>query len=85
MSKKFEISPDLIEEANESLRSSAGYPSEDRRKSLKSLEFTSIKEEESLKNQESSRYENMVEKITSSLSKIEKKIDLDNLHLKKLY
>ena len=26
----------------------------------------------------------MIEKITSSLSKIEKKIDLDNLHLKKL-
>ena len=84
MLKKFKISSDLIEEANESLRSSAGYPSEDEKKLLKSLEFTSIKEEESLKNPESSRYENMVEKITSSLSKIEKKIDLDNLHLKKL-
>ena len=83
MSKKFKISSDLIEEANESLRSSAGYPSEDGRELLKSLEFTSI-EEESLKNSESSRYENMIEKITSSLSKIEKKIDLDNLHLKKL-
>ena len=84
MSKKFKISSDLIEEANESLRSSAGYPSGDGRELLKSLEFTSIKEEESLKNSESSRYENMIEKITSSLSKIEKKIDLDNLHLKKL-
>ena len=84
MLKKFKISSDLIEEANESLRSSGGYPSEDGRELLKSLEFTSIKEEESLKNPESSRYENMVEKITSSLSKIEKKIDLDNLHLKKL-
>ena len=73
MSKKFKISSDLIEEANESLRSSDGYPAEDRRKSLKSLEFTSVKEEESLKNSESSRYENMIEKITSSLSKIEKK------------
>ena len=29
MSKKFKISSDLIEEANESLRNSAGYPSED--------------------------------------------------------
>ena len=84
MSKKFKISSDLIEEANESLRSSAGYPSEDGKELLKPLEFTSIKEEESLKNPESSRYENMIEKITSSLSKIEKKIDLDNLHLKKL-
>ena len=84
MSKKFKISSELIEEANESLRSSAGYPSEDGRELLKSLESTSIKEEESLKNSESSHYENMVEKITSSLSKIEKKIDLDNLHLKKL-
>ena len=83
MSKKFEISSDLIEEANESLRSSAGYPSEDGRELLKSLESTSIEEGESLKNFESSRYENMIEKITSSLSKIEKKIDLDNLHLKK--
>ena len=84
MSKKFKISSDLIEEANESLRSSAGYPSEDGKELLKPLEFTSIKEEESLENPESSRYENMIEKITSSLSKIEKKIDLDNLHLKKL-
>ena len=84
MSKKLKISSDLIEEANESLRSAAGYPSEDGRELLKSSEFTSIKEEESLKNPESSRYENMIEKITSSLSKIEKKIDLDNLHLKKL-
>ena len=84
MSKKFKISPDLIEEANESLRSSDGYPAEDRKILLKSLKFTSIKEEESLENPESSRYENMIEKITSSLSKIEKKIDLDNLHLKKL-
>ena len=84
MSKKFKISSDLIEEANESLRSSAGYPSEDGKELLKPLEFTSIKEGESLKNLESSRYENMIEKITSSLSKIEKKIDLDNLHLKKL-
>ena len=84
MSKKFKISSDLIEEANESLRSSDGYPSKDGRKLLKSSEFTSIKEEESLQNSESSRYENMIEKITSSLSKIEKKIDLDNLHLKKL-
>ena len=84
MSKKFIISSDLIEEANESLRSSAGHPYEDGRELLKSLEFTSIKEEESLKNPESSHYENMIEKITSSLSKIEKKIDLDNLHLKKL-
>ena len=84
MSKKFKISSDLIEEANESLRSSAGYPSEDGRELLKSLESTSIEEGGSLKNFESSRYENMIEKITSSLSKIEKKIDLDNLHLKKL-
>ena len=84
MSKKFEISPDLIEEANESLRSSAGYPSEDGRELLKSLESVSTEERESLKNPESSRYENMIEKITSSLSKIEKKIDLDDLHLKKL-
>ena len=84
MSKKFIISSDLIEEANESLRSSAGKSYEDGRELLKSLEFTSIKEEESLKNPESSHYENMIEKITSSLSKIEKKIDLDNLHLKKL-
>ena len=84
MLKKFKISSDLVEEANESLRSSAGYPSEDERELLKSLESTSIKEGESLKNPESSRYENMIEKITSSLSKIEKKIDLDNLHLKKL-
>ena len=84
MSKKFIISADLIEEANESLRSAAGYPSEDGRELLKSSKFTLIKEEESLKNPESSHYENMIEKITSSLSKIEKKIDLDNLHLKKL-
>ena len=84
MSKKFKISSDLIEEANESLRSSAGYPSENGKELLESLESTSIKEGESLKNPESSRYENMIEKITSSLSKIEKKIDLDNLHLKKL-
>ena len=84
MSKNFKISSDLIEEANESLRSSGGYPSEDGRELLKSLESTSIEEEKPLKNPESSRYENMVEKITSSLSKIEKKIDLDNLHLKKL-
>ena len=84
MSKKFKISSDLIEEANESLRSSAGYPSEDGKELLKPLEFTSIKEGVSLQNSESSRYENMIEKITSSLSKIEKKIDLDNLHLKKL-
>ena len=84
MSKKFKISSDLIEEANESLRSSTGYPSEDGRELLKSLEFTSIEEEKSLKNPKSSHYENMIEKITSSLSKIEKKIDLDNLHLKKL-
>ena len=84
MSKNFKISSDLIEEANESLRSSAGYTSEDGKELLKPLEFTSIKEGESLKNLESSRYENMIEKITSSLSKIEKKIDLDNLHLKKL-
>ena len=84
MSKKFKISSDLVEEANESLRSSAGYPSEDGKELLKPLEFTSIKEGESLQNSESSRYENMIEKITSSLSKIEKKIDLDNLHLKKL-
>ena len=84
MSKKFKISSDLIEEANESLRNAAGYPSEDGRELLKSSKFTSIKEEESLKNPESSHYENMIEKITSSLSKIEKKIDLDNLHLKKL-
>jgi hypothetical protein len=61
-----------------------GYPSEDRKELLKSLESTSIEEGEFLKNFESSRYENMIEKITSSLSKIEKKIDLDNLHLKKL-
>ena len=84
MLKKFKISSDLIEEANESLRSSAGNSYEGGRELLKSLEFTSIKEEESLKNPESSHYENMIEKITSSLSKIEKKIDLDNLHLKKL-
>ena len=84
MLKKFKISSDLIEEANESLRSSGGYPSEDGKELLKSLESTSIEEGESLKNFESSRYENMIEKITSSLSKIEKKIDLDNLHLKKL-
>ena len=84
MSKKFKISSDLIEEANESLRSPAGYPSEDGRELLKSLESTSIEERESLKKSESSHYENMIEKITSSLSKIEKKIDLDNLHLKKL-
>ena len=84
MSKKFKISSDLIEEANESLRSSAGNPSEDGRKLLESLESVSTEERESLKNPESSRYENMIEKITSSLSKIEKKIDLDNLHLKKL-
>ena len=84
MSKNFKISSDLIEEANESLRSSAGYPSEDGKELLKPLEFTSIKEGESLQDSESSRYENMIEKITSSLSKIEKKIDLDNLHLKKL-
>ena len=84
MSKKFRISTDLIEAANESLRSAAGYPSEDGKELLKSLESTSIEEGESLKNFESSRYENMIEKITSSLSKIEKKIDLDNLHLKKL-
>ena len=84
MSKNFKISSDLIEEANESLRSSAGYPSEDGKELLKFLESTSIEEGESLKNFESSRYENMIEKITSSLSKIEKKIDLDNLHLKKL-
>ena len=84
MLKKFKISSDLIEEANECLRSSAGYPSEDGKELLKPLEFTSIKEGESLQNSESSRYENMIEKITSSLSKIEKKIDLDNLHLKKL-
>ena len=84
MSKKFKISSDLIEEANESLRSSDGYPAEDGRELLKSSKFTSIEEEESLKNSESSHYENMIEKITSSLSKIEKKIDLDNLHLKKL-
>ena len=84
MSKKFIISSDLIEEANESLRSSAGNSYEDGKELLKPLEFTSIKEGESLKNPESSRYENMIEKITSSLSKIEKKIDLDNLHLKKL-
>ena len=83
MSKKFKISSDLIEEANESLRSSDGYPSDDGRELLKSLDFTSI-EEESLKNPESPHYEDMIEKITSSLSKIEKKIDLDNLHLKKL-
>ena len=84
MSKKFKISSDLIEEANESLRSAAGYPSEDGRKLLESLESVSTEERESLKNPESSHYENMIEKITSSLSKIEKKIDLDNLHLKKL-
>ena len=84
MSKKFKISSDLIEEANESLRSSVGNSYEDGKELLKPLEFTSIKEGESLKNPESSRYENMIEKITSSLSKIEKKIDLDNLHLKKL-
>ena len=81
MSKKLKISSDLIEEANESLRSSAGYPSEDGRELLES---DSTEERESLKNPESSHYENMIEKITSSLSKIEKKIDLDNLHLKKL-
>ena len=56
MSKKFKISSDLIEEANESLRSSAGYPSEDGRELLKSSKFTSIEEEESLKNPESSKY-----------------------------
>jgi len=84
MSKKFKISSELIEEANESLRSSAGYPSEDGEKLLKSFKFISTKEKESSKNPESSHYENMVEKITSSLTKIEKKIDLDNLHLKKL-
>ena len=84
MSKKFRISTDLIEEANESLRNAAGYPSEDGRELLKSSKFTLIEERESLKNSESSHYENMIEKITSSLSKIEKKIDLDNLHLKKL-
>ena len=84
MLKKFKISSDLIEEANESLRNMGGYPSEDGKELLKSLESTSIEEGESLKNFESSRYENMIEKITSSLSKIEKKIDLDNLHLKKL-
>ena len=84
MSKKFKISSDLVEEANESLKSLDGYPSEDGKELLKSLESTSIEEGESLKNFESSRYENMIEKITSSLSKIEKKIDLDNLHLKKL-
>ncbi len=84
MLKKFKISSDLVEEANESLKSLDGYPSEDGKELLKSLESTSIEEGESLKNLESSRYENMVEKITSSLSKIEKKIDLDNLHLKKL-
>ena len=65
MSKKFIISSDLIEEANESLRSSAGNSYEDGKELLKPLEFTSIKEEESLKNSESSRYENMIEKITS--------------------
>ena len=84
MLKKFKISSDLVEEANESLRGLGGYPSEDGKELLKSLESTSIEEGESLKNFESSRYENMIEKITSSLSKIEKKIDLDNLHLKKL-
>ena len=84
MSKKFKISSDIIEEANESLRSSAGNPYEDGRELLKSLEFTSIEGEKFLKNSESPHYENMIEKITSSLSKIEKKIDLDNLHLKKL-
>ena len=84
MLKKFKISSDLVEEANESLKSLDGYPSEDGKELLKSLESTSIEEGESLKNFESSRYENMIEKITSSLSKIEKKIDLDNLHLKKL-
>ena len=84
MLKKFKISSDLVEEANESLRGMGVYPSEDGKELLKSLESTSIEEGESLKNFESSRYENMIEKITSSLSKIEKKIDLDNLHLKKL-
>ena len=84
MLKKFKISSDLVEEANESLKSLDGYPSEDGKELLKSLESTSIEEGESLKNLESSRYENMIEKITSSLLKIEKKIDLDNLHLKKL-
>ena len=84
MLKKFKISSDLVEEANESLKSLGGYPSEDGKELSKSLESTSIEEGESLKNFESSRYENMIEKITSSLSKIEKKIDLDNLHLKKL-
>jgi len=84
MSKKFKISSDLVEEANRSLKNLDGYPSEDGKELLKSLESTSIEEGESLKNFESSRYENMIEKITSSLSKIEKKIDLDNLHLKKL-
>jgi len=84
MLKKFKISSDLVKEANESLKSLDGYPSEDGKELLKSLESTSIEEGESLKNFESSLYENMIEKITSSLSKIEKKIDLDNLHLKKL-
>ena len=84
MLKKFKISSDLVEEANESFKCLDGYPSEDGKELLKSLESTSIEEGESLKNFESSRYENMIEKITSSLSKIEKKIDLDNLHLKKL-
>ena len=84
MLKKFKISSDLVEEANESLKCLNGYPSEDGRELLKSLQSTSIEEGESLKNFESSSYENMIEKITSSLSKIEKKIDLDNLHLKKL-
>ena len=84
MLKKFKISSDLVEEANESLKCLDGYPSEDGKELLKSLESTSIEEGESLKNFESSLYENMIEKITSSLSKIEKKIDLDNLHLKKL-
>ena len=84
MLKKFKISSDLVEEANESLKCLDGYPPVDGKELLKSLESTSIEEGESLKNFESSRYENMIEKITSSLSKIEKKIDLDNLHLKKL-
>ena len=53
MSKEFKISSDLVEEANESLRGSAGYPSEDGRELLKSLESTSIEEGESLKKQES--------------------------------
>ena len=81
MSKKFQITSNLIEEANKSLENFAGYPTEDNEKLIKS---SSIKEIGSLKNVESSFYENMAEKITSSLSKIEKKIDLDIHHLKKL-